>query len=246
MHRGRSTWLGLLLTLAWVGGARAGESYFVLVFGSQRPELNRPNFTHTYATFVKVLEDDSCPNACSLEAVTISWMPQSLKVQTYHLLPEPGVNLDLRTTLEWARQSKLRTSVWGPYQIKKELYQDAVQQVTRLQSGAVRYKTIDTGYPCRRVSNCIHAVSDLVLREHRLRIGTPSWGEGASYLVTLAMHPWIIDPDRTHDWVLEALELSRHPLVRRNLDRSPSHGPLLRATQSLFRLWLEHAQGGCR
>src|SRR5439155_9922635 len=171
-----------------------------------------------------------------VEAFTISWMPRTLEIRVGKLHPECGANLDLYTTLNWALGDGQRVSRWGPYLIEKRLYDRAVAQVAHLNSGAVRYKALDTGFPAARVSNCIHGVSDLAEEEPRLRIGTPTWGQAASYFVTLQLGAWIISPRVTHEWVMDALNLQNYPIVHRQLgDRNPTLRPVLRATQSLLR-----------
>jgi hypothetical protein len=45
--------------------------------------------------------------------------------------------------------------MWGPYRIRKDLYDRAAAQRAYLESGAVRYKAADTGYRSARVSNCV-------------------------------------------------------------------------------------------
>src|SRR5947208_13930582 len=78
-------------------GATASDEYFMLMFGSQRVPAN-PNYSHTSATFVKV----SWPVAGApgrLSAATVSWLPANLKIRTSALLPEPGQNFDLPTSL---------------------------------------------------------------------------------------------------------------------------------------------------
>jgi hypothetical protein len=221
-----------LLTALFAGSAPAAESYYMLVFGSQLPTLNRPNHTHSFAAFVRAT-GPGCGPQCVAGCYTISWMPRTLEIRTHRLLPECGVNLDLHATLRWALHDCQRVSVWGPYQIRKELFDQALRQVARLQSGEVRYKAVDTGHPTRRVSNCFHALSDLAVEAPRLRVGTPGWGESASYFVALTLSPWILDPGQTHDWVLDRLGLGCFPLVRRDLSRSPTENPLLRAVESV-------------
>lgn len=231
MREGRFA-LAVLLLPGLVGGARAGESYYLAVFGSQRPS-GLPSHTHSFATFVRVAGLDAGGGACQVQCWTISWMPQTLEIDIYRLFPECGVNLDLHSTLRWALGDRQRVSLWGPYQIRKELFEQALGQVAHLQSGAVRYKAVDMGYPTECVSNCIHALGDVVLGGSQLRIGTPGWGESASYFVTLAYAPWIIQPCQTHDWIAVRLGLGRYPLIRRDLECNPSRNPLLRALQAV-------------
>jgi hypothetical protein len=225
--------LALLLPLVVATAARADDTYFVIVFGSQRP-LNPPKYTHSFATFVRV----SCPKGGTpqqqrVQWWTVSWLPRSLDVEVLRLRPECGVNLDLHSTLRWALADRQRVSMWGPYQIRKELFDRAMRQIVLLRSGAVSYKALDAGFPADRVSNCIHALSDLIVEERRFRMTTTGWGESASYFVTLSYQPWLVDPCRTHDWVAGQLGLGRYPLIRRGLDRNPAWNPVVRAAQSV-------------
>lgn len=207
----------LVLCLCGAAPASACEAYFVAVFGSQRtPGL--PRHTHTFAVFVRAMGDGPCPRAWRLECHTISWLPGSMEVRALRLRPECGVNLDLDATLRWALGSGQQVFVWGPYQIQKTLYDRALWQIAHLDSGEVRYKAVDTGFPADRVSNCIHAVSDLARRGPRLRVATPGWGETASFRVTRELSPWIVDPCRVHDWVGDGIGLRNYPLVRRELE----------------------------
>jgi hypothetical protein len=169
------------LALPLPGGARAGEAHFLLVFASQRVP-NNPNYSHTFATFVRASwpGDGPCPRCPALEARTISWLPRSLVVRTLALCPECGHNLGLHETLRYALGSGQRVSLWGPYLIDAELYRRALRQAALLESGWVLYKANDMGYYSDEVSNCVHAVSSLA-DGYRLRFGSPGWGEAASY-----------------------------------------------------------------
>jgi hypothetical protein len=229
---------GALLTLALgTGRAAACETYYVLVFGSQRPVINQPKYTHSFATFFRVAGDPCHPETCCINAFTISWLPVTGDVRVYALLPECGRNFWLDETLQLVISEGERVSMWGPYQITPELYQSAVRRRALLDSGQVRYKAVDTLYPTDQVSNCIHALSDIAIDAPRLRIASPGWGESASYYITLSYTPWIIDSRRTYDWVAGVLGLERYYILRRDVwDRNPTRGPIQRATQDLFRL----------
>src|SRR4051812_8346551 len=110
--------LALVLPLA-AGEARAGEAYYLLMFGAQQVP-NNPNYSHTWATFVRAWWDGNgpCPVSPRLEARTISWLPRNMDVRTLALRPECGANFDLDTTLRWCRCNDMRVSLWGPYQIE--------------------------------------------------------------------------------------------------------------------------------
>jgi hypothetical protein len=213
--------------------ARADEAYFVVIFGSQRPIISQPNHTHSFATFIRLTGDLCQPASAQLEAFTISWLPQTMEVRVFAFRPECGANFDLPTTLNWACDDGQRISFWGPFQIDKCLYDRALWKFGQLNSGSVQYKAVDTGYNSAEVSNCIHAVADVV-QGPRLRIGTPGWGQSASYFLTLTFQPYFLDGGRTHDWLLDRLGLGCWRLIRRDLDRgNPTVKLLLRGAQNL-------------
>jgi hypothetical protein len=222
----------LTLGLGCAPGARAGEAYYVLVFGSQQVP-NNPDYSHSFATFVRTTwpGDTACPQAPPrLEAHTISWLPRTLEVRSLALLPECGHNFDLHETFRYALANDERVSLWGPYQIEPELYALALNQIALLESGEVLYKANDIGRRSDRVSNCINAVGSVV-DGHGLRVPRPVWGETASYAVLRRYLPWVIDPDRVHPWVGAALGLNAYPIIYR--DRESPHsgaflGPLYR------------------
>jgi hypothetical protein len=220
------------LVLYCAAPARAGEAYFVMVFGSQQTP-NNPNYSHTWATFVRATGEGPGPQGYRLEAHTISWLPENLIVRTRALLPECGRNFDLHATTRYALANDERVSLWGPYQIDPELYGRALKQIDLLESGQVRYKAVDTGYRSDRVSNCIHAVSSIA-EGHRLRIASPLWGQTASYFVTRELQPWIIDCDqRKFEWVGTALGLDWYPIIYRDLE-NPRSGTFRSAVQRAF------------
>ena len=200
------------------GTARAGEAHYLLVFASQRVP-NNPNYSHTFATFVRASwpGDGPCPRCPALEARTISWLPRSLAVRSLALWPECGRNLGLHETLRYALAGEARVSLWGPFRIDAELYRRALRQAALLESGWVLYKASDLGYYSDEVSNCVHAVSSLA-DGYRLRLGNPRWGEAASYRVLEELRPWVLDGGRVYAWVGCALGLGRYPIIYRGGD----------------------------
>jgi hypothetical protein len=205
--------------------ASAGEAYYVLVFGQQQTP-NNVNASHTFATFVKLSWAGSDPRHAlpRLEAHTISWLPAAMQLHALAVLPEYGRNLDLHATLRWAQENGMRTSLWGPYAIRPELYQAALREISLLQSGQVLYKVNDLGYRSDEVCNCIHALNSVVLGHHYC-VFEPGWGEAASYRMLCRMRPWIMETGTIHAWVGSALGLDCYPIVYR--DWSPPHsGPI--------------------
>jgi hypothetical protein len=211
---------GLALLLCCFNTCRADEWYFVAVFSAQRMP-NVPRYSHSFATFVRVVRDQTQPNRYWMEAHTISWLPETLNIRSARLRPERGRNLDLETTLAFVEALGDRVSLWGPYQIRKELYDRALAQIARLESGVIRYKAVDALYRTSDASNCIHALSDVVDDQRRLRITSPGFGEVASYYVTRRFEPWLIYPGQVYPWVGVCLGLDRHAIFQRGWGEVP-------------------------
>jgi hypothetical protein len=222
-----------MLALAAAPRVNAGEMYYVLVFGQQKFP-NDVNYSHTFATFVKLSWTGvgPCPVSPRLEAHTISWMPARLRLRSLAVMPECGHNFDLHTTLRWAQANGMRTSLWGPYAIRPELYDAALRQIRLLDSGHVQYKLNDVGYRSDEVSNCIRAVSGVVTG-NGYSLAELGWGEPASYRVLCRMEPWILNPCTIHAWVGSALGLDGYLIVYR--DWSPPYsGPIAGGVYRLF------------
>jgi hypothetical protein len=204
--------LSIVLLLLLAGAVRADDRYYLLVFGAQRmpPE---PNYSHSFALFIHAGDN----GAAALEGHYISWLPRTLKLNAAALHPEPGGNLPIFPTLHWALANSMRVSLWGPYEIKRELYDKAVAQQALLESGKIKYKLIDACQFPDEVLNCIHAISG-VAGGLRFRTTIFSWGETASYQLTRHFQPWIIKKDVTHDWLIPVLGLYQFPIVYRNLE----------------------------
>jgi hypothetical protein len=190
---------------------RADDAYFVLIFSAQQVP-NCPRYSHSFATFVHAANDGQ---SMRLEHHTISWLPVSLNIRVLRLRPEPGRDLDLDTTLAFVESLGDRISLWGPYQIRKDLYDRALEQIAHLNSGAVQYKAVDALYRTMNVSNCIHALSELADNRGRLRITSPGFGEVASYYIAHRFEPGLMDPEQVHPWVGTCLGLENHPITPR-------------------------------
>src|SRR5262249_5620483 len=114
-----------------------------------------------------------------------------------------------------------RVSLWGPYQIRKELYDRALIQIGRLESGVVSYKAMDALHRTSNASNCIHALSDVVDEQGPLRICSQGFGEVASYYITRRYEQWLINPEQVHLWVGNLLGVQRHAIIWRGWDEVP-------------------------
>ncbi|HEY8504852.1 MAG TPA: hypothetical protein VIL46_09740 [Gemmataceae bacterium] len=201
------------------------QRYFVLIFGGEtRPKL--PRYTHTWGTLVRATPCGPTPGSYALEVHTISWLPASLEIRPWVLRAEPGVNLDLHTTIRYCLANGEVVSLWGPYEVippyGERIYARAMEQVARLESGRVLYKAIDPdiGRRHENISDCIHAITDIDVYTRRtyysewLRFGD----DASQFIVTNLVERGRIDPCVTHPWVASALGLDAYPIVRRPHD----------------------------
>jgi hypothetical protein len=146
-------------------------------------------------------------------------MPASLQVRTWDLRIEPGLNLDLRQTIDLLCAQGQRISLWGPYEIEPELYRHVLKQKAFLESGRVGYQALDdlgeAGITGNGL-NCIHAIVNC-----DERIACPLWnfGEsaGESIVEHLAEHGALVNPSRSYDWLISVLGFDVHTILR--------HGP---------------------
>jgi hypothetical protein len=204
-----------LLGLAFAapsGEARGDEFYYVMIFGSQsKPKLLQ--YTHTWATFIRAVGEGPDANSYTLYQHTISWLPQSLDVRTWSLLPEPGVNLDLYGTLDAVYHDREYVTMWGPFRIAPIVYERSLQVKQILQSGAAEYRAISTPRDLL-VSDCIHAVAaiDPVFgRGHYplIRIGKPA----SRYIARQIMTRSVFDQYETDaSWLIPRLGLEHYPI----------------------------------
>jgi hypothetical protein len=202
--------LSAILLFCLSGAARA-DDYFVTVFGAES-DPKRPKFSHSWATFVRL-------GGSGPEIVTISWMPCTLELHPNRPYAEPGVNLDLHKSFQVTLANCEEVMAWGPYRIDCELFNRAKEHACRLESGEIRYKTIDFTRNPMRVSNCIHALTVFNPENRRLRIGRTNFGHVASYYVTDGYAAWIPCPRQPECWVADLLGLGQYPIKWRTLEQ---------------------------
>jgi hypothetical protein len=195
------------LLLLEPAAAVAGESYYVLIFGSQsRPK--RLRYTHTWATFVRAVGEGPDPRAYALETITISWLPRTMEVKVLRPWPEPGVNLDLHQTLAAVGANGERVMMWGPFVMRRQIFERAARVRAVLESGRAEYRAISNARNLL-VSDCIHAVAavDPVFgRRHYplIRIGIPA----SRYIARQGMTRSVYDQARyDNSWLIPRLGL---------------------------------------
>ena len=107
--------------------------------------------------------------------------------------------------------------VFGPFQITARLYNKALTQIHRLESGGVKYKVIDTA--SRRLGlavHCVHAVTDIDTSRGFVHIGLLH-GEPASRRTVLHFIPEIINPSRTYDRLMEHLGVGGYEIQKKEI-----------------------------
>lgn len=217
---------------------RAGISgprfHYMVLLANQRNAF-LPHCAHSFAAFLEAEMDPRDGSLTPINQFVISWLPVSLKI-AFLRFPEPGRNLDLDATFNWACTIKSKVSAWGPFRIDEMLFRKARQRYDYLETGITQYVVLDNFYRPFMASNCIHAISDLDLTPNLLTTGI-SYGIAASRKVAHYLRPWLIRPDRTHPQVAEILGLNRHDIQYLSLDTD--RGPV-RATG--WRSWLAPRQ----
>jgi hypothetical protein len=199
------------LTAFGAESASGAEYYYALIFGSQsHPKQLR--YTHTWATFVRVVGDGPDLNTYSVEVNTISWLPRTLEVHVWDPVAEPGVNLDLYGTLQAMYANKESVTVWGPFQILPEVYNRSLKVSGVLNSGQAQYRAISG--PFLLTGDCVHAVAavDPVFgRNHYplIRIGKPA----SRYIARQVMTRSVFDQTLNDNaWLIPRLGLDRYPI----------------------------------
>jgi hypothetical protein len=194
------------------GSAQGEERYYAMIFGSQSsPKLLR--YTHTWATFVRVVGEGDDPRGYQVSPHTISWLPTSLVVRVLSPVPEQGVNLELYATLDVVLKDRESVTMWGPFEMRPEVYQQSLRIKAILDGGAAQYRAIST----RRnllVSDCIHAVvavDPVFGRGHYplIRIGKPA----SRFIARQVMIHSAFDQYQTDAlWLVPRLGLDRYPI----------------------------------
>ncbi len=212
-----------LMTVAVVPNAEqaptrlpVADSYFMVIYSAEK--ANTPTRSHCFATFARVSQPDGSSDPPKIELHHINWF--SVRGHrcgaTFGLVEgngrptraEPGANLTTRDALELVLDGNHRVSRWGPYEIERGLYEQALRQIDlldgRVPGRKILYKAIDLGYREGaeiQALNCIHAVSDIVRKPSPLRTWT-AYGDEAARRVVRHLRPWIKAPvrDRADVW----------------------------------------------
>jgi len=175
------------------------DRYFI-VFGAAQDALAWPTESHVFATFLHLHWNEDSAKPKLMKSFTMSWIPTSGDVRMF-ADPEPGRNMTHAETLAWATQRNAKTKLSGPFEMTAEGFERSLKQWERLNSGQVAYKMLDGQVRPDKGTNCIHAISDVVPGE-LLQTGL-SRGFAAADMLVAHFRPFLIEPGRTHDWVMK-------------------------------------------
>jgi len=187
--------------------------YYFTLFGGQSVPF-RPRTAHTWATFTRVTPTAGGP---VVEPITISWLPVTGVVEPARLRSVPGRNWSLQDTFAIMAGNNAQVSMWGPFEIDEGRYHAAVAQAQRLDSGAVRFRSLDSLNFRRTVAHCVHAVThaDPVL-DRRIqpvvRVGEPGTSRLAAMYVSSGA---FVGGPVTHDWLIPATGADQYRVIRR-------------------------------
>ena len=205
----------LLLFLALFAAPRrsvANDQFYVVIFGSES-DPKHLRLSHTFATFVRATGEGPDPSTYALTVHTISWLPRQLDVRVRRPCPEPGINLDLDSTIRVLMKDGETVTAWGPYRISLEIYNLSIQEMNKLNSGTELYRAVD-GPLNNKVSNCIHAVGDVDplfgRRGYALdRVGKPASAYIAKELVKRSRYEQTLFDN---NWLIPRLGLHAYPI----------------------------------
>ena len=187
--------------------------YFVMMFAYKNHFDIRQ--AHTYAAFVhmqgkegqdaRVEESDSW----NIEQVTISWLPESLPMCLI-CRPVVGHNYTLSETFQIGLDAGADLYELPTIEVSAELFENAVAQVTNLNSGGVEWVTLDRRWRPAAV-NCLHAVSDVNLVSGPLYSGTANGVAGSSEALQW-FSPYQVPSISIPDWLPSLLGVDQYPV----------------------------------
>src|SRR6202011_916749 len=169
-------------------GENQQDRYFIVPFAYQN-KGNSPEFSHSFTSVIRVLADRKQGGLTpglrrgkfknrTFEAFTISWLPHDFDTNPNLCVFEGlgsrvdprknkcpvsvGKNFKLEDTLKLGVNVKNAIGMWGPYEIKKQAFDLAVNRKRLLDGGTIRYRADDRLYRKDRVAiNCFHAMAGL-------------------------------------------------------------------------------------
>jgi hypothetical protein len=201
--------LALLAVACLVPSAAAqpaadGSRYYVMFFGADAGRF-RPARAHTWATYVRATP--TADGSVLIEPLTISWLPADGTISVLRpFRPEPGRNLTLHQSLQYATGKGAQVAMWGPFETDAQRFHSAARQAGLLEGGAIAYRAVDSFGNRPGMDHCVHAVTgaDPALAGRRQPMGRIG-RRGTANLVGQYARVGAFDPTVRHDWLVPAL-----------------------------------------
>jgi hypothetical protein len=169
-------------------GKNTRDRYFIIPFAYEN-EGNRPEFSHSFMSVIRVLADDKQPKLTKgiaakayknreFQAFTISWLPHDFATNpnlcvfkgfgarifpTWNQCPiSVGRDFTLEETVKLAVNVGNAVCMWGPYEITKEGFELGVKRLRLLEGGTIKYRADDRLTRLDRTAiNCFHAMAGI-------------------------------------------------------------------------------------
>jgi len=169
-------------------GKNTRDRFFIIPFAYEN-KGNNPGYSHSFMTVIRVLADNKQRKLTpgiekrtykdrEFQAFTISWLPADFSTNpnlcvfkgfgsrifpTWNRCPvSPGRSFTLEETIKLAVNAKNAVCMWGPYEIRKEGFDLAVNRLRLLEKGTIKYRADDrlTRKDLTAI-NCFHAMAGL-------------------------------------------------------------------------------------
>lgn len=196
--------------------ATAGDRYYSILFGSQS-DPKRAKHSHTFGCVIKATGEGCDRDQYALEVYTISWMPADMQINTLRFIPEAGKNLSLRDTIAWTQDTNQNVAYWGPFELYPKSFYRVMARINDLESGRVKYQCIDPLLRTQRITDCIHAISDIDPKRGRFRYPLIRFGKAATEHIVheILKHGANKNPCCDHSWVARRMGLDQCPFDHR-------------------------------
>lgn len=183
-------WFLSLACLFLIGGSIRADEYYCMFFAT---DCSLPQYCHVWGTFAHTRDNKL------VKEVTISWFPNG-RWSIFDKKRE-GYNWSLEDSMTLS--NKRKTCVWGPYEIKKDLYDKAKVQA----ESPGYYKMLDKR---PESTNCIHRLTDITGCKAITHI---RYGKWAAVAVDRHFRKCgLIEPARNKYTVVDILGLDKYKL----------------------------------
>ena len=146
-------------------------------------------------------------------------MPATLDIHPLRLPHRTGESTSTCTPRSAKCWRTASVSLWGPYEVRPGIFKKHMMQKEFVESGKLGYQCIDTVGEARRTgkgSDCIHAITDMDAEFDRGNYPLRRFGDRRRRTSSnRSSSKAVINPECTHDWLLEPLGIANCSIVKR-------------------------------